>query len=204
MTARIVGASNRESRAQEVRIRTEGVLRRTKRSHYPLACQAILQVQLAAQQSGEEIMPVAVIAADHISDSVADQVKQFARDHAPNVGIGIIDASGFRSFLGHGLESLSAERSAPSKVHVLAKSPSPANLFSDLNQWMLKVLLSGEISESLLSAPRGICRSASQLASAAGVSAMSAFRLIREPIGPRALQAHNTTAKLVLTRPPNR
>lgn len=146
----------------------------------PLASQAILEVQLAAQQSGKEIIPVAVIAGDHISDSVADQVKQFARDHAPNVGIGIMDASGFRSFLGHGLESLNAERSAASKVHVLAKSPSAANLFSDLNQWMLKVLLSGAISESLLSAPRGNCQNASQLASAAGVSAMSAFRLVRQ------------------------
>jgi len=146
----------------------------------PLASQAILEVQLAAQRSGEGMIPVAVIAADHISDSVADQVKQFARDHAPNVGIGIIDGSGFRSFLGHGLESLNAERSAPSKVHMLAKRPSPANLFSDLNQWMLKVLVAREISESLLSAPRGICRNASQLASAADLSAMSAFRLVRQ------------------------
>ena len=72
----------------------------------PLASQAILEVQLAAQQSGEEMIAVAVIAADHISASVANQMKQFARDRAPNVGIGIIDGSGFRSFLGHGLQGL--------------------------------------------------------------------------------------------------
>jgi len=58
---------------------------------------------------------------------------------------------------------------------------SPAgNLFSDLNQWMLKVLLSEDIPESLLSAPRAHYENASQLAHAAGVSVMSAFRFVRQ------------------------
>jgi hypothetical protein len=80
-----------------------------------------------------------------------------------HVGIGIIDAGGFRSFAGHGLESLNAERSESPMVDSLAKLPSAANLFSDLNQWMLKILLSKEIPESMLSAPRGCYGNASQL-----------------------------------------
>jgi len=123
---------------------------------------------------------VAVLAADHISNSVAEQVKRFALQNAPNVGVGIIDAGGFRSFAGYGLESLNAERSASSRVDLLARHPSSANLFSDLNQWMLKILLSEEISESMLSAPRGRYANASQLAAAAGVSVMSAFRFVRQ------------------------
>jgi hypothetical protein len=53
-------------------------------------------------------------------------------------------------------------------------------LFSDLNQWMLKVLLAPEIPDGLLSAPRGQYRNASQLARAANVSVMSAFRFVQQ------------------------
>ena len=146
----------------------------------PLISQAILEVQLAAQRFPGAAIPVAVIAADHISSSVAEQVKRFALQNAPGVGIGIIDADGFRSFAGHGLESLNAERPAPPRIDLLAKRPSAANLFSDLNQWMLKILLSEEIPDSMLSAPRGRYGNASQLAAAARVSVMSAFRFVRQ------------------------
>ena len=146
----------------------------------PLISQAILEAQLAARQFPGAAIPVAVIAADHISNSVAEQVKRFALQNAPDVGIGIIDAGGFRSFAGHGLESLNAGRSESPLVDLLAKRRSAANLFSDLNQWMLKVLLSEEIPESMLSAPRGRYGNASQLAAAARVSVMSAFRFVRQ------------------------
>jgi hypothetical protein len=146
----------------------------------PLISQAILEAQLAARQFPGEAIPVAVIAANHISESVAEAVKRFALQYAPDVGIGIIDAGGFRSFAGHGLESLNAERSESPGIDLLARRPSSANLFSDLNQWMLKILLSERIPESMLSAPRGRYGNASQLSAAARVSVMSAFRFVRQ------------------------
>ena len=45
---------------------------------------------------------------------------------------------------------------------------------------MLKILLSRSLPDSLLSAPRGHYDNASRLAEAAGVSVMSAFRLVRQ------------------------
>jgi hypothetical protein len=45
---------------------------------------------------------------------------------------------------------------------------------------MLKVLLAPEVPEELLSAPRGQYRNASQLAAAAKVSVMSAFRFVQQ------------------------
>jgi hypothetical protein len=45
---------------------------------------------------------------------------------------------------------------------------------------MLKILLSRSIPDSLLSAPRGHYENVSQLAAAAGVSTMSAFRFVRQ------------------------
>jgi hypothetical protein len=49
-------------------------------------------------------------------------------------------------------------------VSVRRSVPESGQLFSDLNQRMLKVLLAPELPEGLLSAPRGQYRNASQLA----------------------------------------
>lgn len=146
----------------------------------PLLSQAILMAQAVAQRFSEPAVPVAVVAAGRIPDSVAEQVKQFAVEHAPEVGVGVIDSEGLRAFAGHGLEALNAERSISPDMALSARSRPSLHLFSDLNQWMLKILLSANIPESLMSAPRGRYENASQLAQAAGVSVMSAFRLVRE------------------------
>ncbi len=163
----------------------------------PLLSQAILQAQAAARQFSEPVVPVAVVAAAHIPDSVAKQVQQFAMRHAPDVGIGVIDSEGFRAFVGYGLEALNAERSGSPRVELSARSRSPLHLFSDLNQWMLKILLSGNIPESLLSAPRGRYQNASQLAQAAGVSVMSAFRLVRQLSKESFLDEHKGWLRIV-------
>ncbi len=146
----------------------------------PLISQAILEAKAAARHFSQSAIPVAVVASRQIPDSVAKQVKQFVLNHAPDVGVGLIDAEGFRAFHGFGLEKFNSERSAPSQLGLPVQSESPSYLFSDLNQWMLKILLGGSISESLLSVPRGQYPSGRQLARAAGVSVMSASRLMRQ------------------------
>ena len=114
----------------------------------PLISQAILEAQRAAGQVSDRAIPVAVLASAHVSDSLAEDVKGFALRNAPDVGVGVIDAGGFRRFMGHGLEALNAERSHA--VDATRKDVSPGNLFSDLNQWMLKILLSRSLPDSLL------------------------------------------------------
>jgi hypothetical protein len=54
------------------------------------------------------------------------------------------------------------------------------NLFSALNQWLLKLLLAPELPEYLIGGPRAEYRHASALAEAAGCSAMSAHRFVDE------------------------
>jgi hypothetical protein len=51
-------------------------------------------------------------------------------------------------------------------------------MFSDLNQWILKLLLAPEFPASLIGAPREKYRNATQLAAAAGASVMSGFRFV--------------------------
>ena len=144
----------------------------------PLVSQAILQAQEGLRHLPGHAVAIAMVVANYIPESVADQVKQFTRRHAPDVGVGVMDFEGLRSFEGHGLERLNSER-ARKVVSPGHRGASP-QLFSDLNQWMLKVLLAPSIPEHYLSAPRGRYQGASLLAAAADVSVMSAFRFIEQ------------------------
>jgi len=145
----------------------------------PLLSQAILQVRAYAQALPKPAAPLAVVAAPAISPSAANSLVSFLRQFAPDVSIGILDREGFRHFVGPGLEQLNAP--PPRRAHRQKLPPSEsAYLFSDLSQWMLKVLLAPLLPEDLLRAPRREYRNASELAAAAGVSVMSAFRFVRQ------------------------
>jgi hypothetical protein len=144
----------------------------------PLVAQAILQVRNLAHHVSGDPIGVAMVVANYIPESVAEQVKQFAREHAPDIAVGVLDLEGFRSFAGHGLERFNSQRQRGPNLRLSSRGPISLELFSDLNQWMLKVLLAPSIPEAYLAAPRERYQGASQLADAAGVSAMSAFRFI--------------------------
>jgi len=145
----------------------------------PLLSQAILQARAYAQASPKPALPLAIVAAPEISPSAANNLILFLAQFAPDAAAGIVDREGFRHFIGPGLEKLNA---APPRRIYRQKLPfaESANLFSDLSQWMLKVLLAPLLPENLLHAPRGEYRNASELAAAAEVSVMSAFRFVRQ------------------------
>jgi len=162
----------------------------------PLLSQAVLQVRAYAQALPKPAAPLAVIAAPAISPSAANSLVSFLSQFAPDVAVGILDREGFRHFVGPGLDQFNA---APPRAARRQKLPSPdsAYLFSDLSQWMLKVLLAPMISEDLLRAPRGEYRNASELAAAAAVSVMSAFRLVRQLRQEGFLDQHEEPLRLV-------
>jgi len=134
---------------------------------------------VAKHAAGNEYNPLVVIAAPLISESVAKQLIEFAENYAPDAAIGILDFQGLRIFRGPHLEGLNSVRNPQLKRSKWAH-PKQRNLFSDLNQWMLKVLLASELPANLINAQRKIYRNASELAEAANVSVMSAFRLIEQ------------------------
>jgi hypothetical protein len=143
--------------------------------------QAILQARSLAGQASA-LAPLAVVAAPRISAPVADALRAFSQDHAPDVAVGLLDGEGLRSFVGPGLEPLNAPSSRRSRKSISAPSHS-VNLFSDLNQWMLKVLLAPYVKRHELlpeGMPRAEYRNASALAEAAKVSVMTAFRFVRQ------------------------
>jgi hypothetical protein len=102
-----------------------------------------------------------------------------------------------RYFSGAGLESLTAR---PDAVIFRQLSVDPkVDLFSDLNQWLIKVLLAPYLNDrKLLNAPIGAYQNATQLASAAGVSVMTAFRFMRELTAEGLL--HEAAAPIRLVR----
>lgn len=142
----------------------------------PLWAQAWLQASRIAEVRG--IAPLAVVAAPEIGPRAAQQVMDFAQQYAPEAAVGVVDFAGFRRFRGPGIEYLHEQDERPSKQSIAREAL--GSLFSDLNQWMLKVLLAPEIPAQLLNAPRARYRNASELARAANVSVMSSFRFIQQ------------------------
>ena len=165
----------------------------------PLLSQAILEAQARGRLSPGATVPVAVVAAERIPLSVAEKLKRFASHVAPEMAIGVIDSEGLRAFAGHGLEVLNASPPRSARNHAAAHRRVP-HLFSDLNQWMLKILLARSIPEDLLSAPRQELRNASQLGRAAGVSVMSAFRFVSQLVSEGFLEQRRGYFEVVRTQ----
>lgn len=162
----------------------------------PLLSQAILQAQTLAGMLDHSAAPLAIVAARRIPEIVAGQIKQFAERHAADVAIGIIDSEGFRWFSGPGLEELQAKQTGGS-VRRTVQLARPADLFSDLNQWMLKILFGQRLPEPLIAVPRKPLRNASQLAVAANVSIMSASRFVNQLAREGFLDEHNEDLQIV-------
>ena len=122
---------------------------------------------------------MAIVVAPRISKQAASRLAEFAARYAPDVAVGAVDSYGFRAFNGPGLESLQAEPDARPAFEASA-SASSKNLFSALNQWLLKVLIAPDLPASLIGAPRGEYKNASALAAAADCSIMSAHRFVEQ------------------------
>lgn len=161
-----------------------------------LLSQAVLQARAAAQRSNGQALPLAVVAAPAIAPSAAEALMNFLDKFVPDTAAGIFDREGLRRFVGAGLEALVATPKRSARREKL-RMPDSANLFSDLNQWLLKVLLAPLVPEDLLQAPRGNYRNASELAAAAGVSVMSSFRFVRLLEQERLLDDESDSLRLV-------
>lgn len=144
----------------------------------PLLAAAILEARAMAQEfPGANTL--AVVGAPKIPKHVLLALKDYAARVAPESAVGIVDLEGGIEFVGRGLEGLNEQRGWDEAWRQALVAPGSFALFSDLNQWMLKVLLSPRLPEKLIRAPRVEVRSALHLAEVARVSAPSAFRLVR-------------------------
>lgn len=162
--------------AVEIKAAAEG---RTDRV-IPLLAQAILQAQAYANAT-PGAQPLAIIYLADASHMLISQVGHFVDNYASSTAVGLVTKSGVRYFRDPGFE-LEALNAGPSASSRRRTSPvaTQVNLFSDLNQWMLKVLLAPDLPPELLRAPRDRFRTGAEFAQAAGVSTMSASRLLQQ------------------------
>lgn len=167
-------SKGRQRYAVELKSSSEGRADRV----IPLLSQAILQaMHHAARSSGAR--PLAVVRVGRLTKTLRERASRFHAEYAPQAAIGLIDDDGGRWFEGAGLEGLNAEPKSHAARRKGALPKRGHDLFSDLNQWLLKVLLAPELPEHLLGAPRRDYRTAAELAEAAQVSAMSVSRFIK-------------------------
>src|SRR5258708_1850601 len=140
---------------------------------------AILRSKSAARAIGGK--PLAIVGASHISDAMAAALRDYARDYADGCAHGLVDLRGRLELYGPGLSDVGLKSDALiSKSPSKRSSPSRVDPFSDLGQWLLKVLLSRGLSEKHLTAPRVEVRTAEHLAELANVSIPHASRQVAE------------------------
>ncbi|TBR36472.1 MULTISPECIES: hypothetical protein [Dyella] len=142
-----------------------------------LLSQAILQSRRYAEDWNGH--PLAVIHVKQLSPLLRQKVEQFHRDYASQSAIALVSDTDGSYFIAPGLDAFNSK---PPRNEIREKGIKPrraSELFSDLNQWMLKVMLAPEVPEHLLRAPRNDYGSVKELADAADVSAMSASRFIQ-------------------------
>lgn len=146
---------------------------------------AIVQASHYAKQiPGSE--PLAIVYVSNVVSSMVRQFREFADRYADQANVALVTHEGASlvKLQGHWsnnsmLEAAVYEVNERTFLGRGYTSAAPFNPFSDLNQWMLKVLLAPEISLEYLNAPREPIYSGADLARTAGASSMSANRLLQ-------------------------
>jgi len=138
---------------------------------------ALLRAQAAARAHHPSGRALAVVAAPALSDAMVGALRDYVSAVAPGVAFGLVDSRGRFEFHGEGLEGLTAESARPRRQS-RAPRTHVGDLFSDLNQFMLKVLLGRYLPEDLLRVQRGRIDGAAQLSKLAGTSLPSAWRFL--------------------------
>jgi catechol 2,3-dioxygenase-like lactoylglutathione lyase family enzyme len=154
----------------------------------------------AAARVGKQFQPMAVVAAPRLSAAMCEQLRSYAHEYLPDVAWGAFDLEGAWCFpaLEQWRVPASRKRSSESPVR---RAVAAADPFSDLGQWLAKVLLAPEVPESWLSAPRQQTFSRRELARLAEISLHSTQRwlaavrqlgfLVDEPGVPLRLMQRN-------------
>lgn len=153
------------------------------RSLAPFLAKAILH---ARSSTPPNVEPVAALEVKRATPLTDERLERFVAEVAPGQSWILLDKQG-RVFP-HVSSAPNLKSVAANQVTIEPAAPSPRSrttLFSDLNQWLLKVLLAPQLPEKLLAAPRRSIRNASVLAEVADVSTAAAARFVQ------ALDAEN-------------
>lgn len=140
----------------------------------PLFSQALLESRAHANARQEKSRPAVLLWVGSASQTLVNKLRDFQRAYGEGEPIAILsDTPLYVDF--PGLEADEPRVSVRRKSH----SAPPTLVFSDLVQWMLKLLLAPDIKrDNLIGAPEKTYLTATELAREAGVSVMTATRLV--------------------------
>ncbi len=131
---------------------------------------AILRSQRAASlRPGAN--PVAVVAAPRVSNRMIARLSEYRDAHAPDVSWGVVDDDGRIDL--HGVLELRVPPTRPAR----GTEERRVNLWSDLGQWVLKVVVNDTVRISSGVSPRVIGMPGAQFADSIGVSRSFAWQI---------------------------
>ncbi len=122
----------------------------------------------------DDAVPLPVVAVSNLSDRAVSTVAEFMSREAPESAWGLLDRSG-RLHL-RGVPGIKSERVTRQRSQPRAPTQHELDPFTDLGQWMAKVLVAAQLPATLISAPRAKLSRARHLAFAADVSEPTAAR----------------------------
>lgn len=134
---------------------------------------AILEARHAAEQAGGE--PVAAVWVPKVGARMADQAQAFLARYAPEAGWLLADAAGG---LRLSVPALGLDLRRKPRAGATEPRRTDSGLFSDLSQWLLKIILLRDAPEAWWAGPRPSLESTSELAGAAQVSLAKAYRFV--------------------------
>lgn len=169
----------------------------------PDLCAALADAGLRAMKAvrpSEKAKPLAVVAAPRLSAAMCQQLRSYADEFLPDVAWGAFDLEAAWCFPALDQWHVPVARRLAS-ASLARHAGSAADPFSDLGQWLAKVMLAPEVPESWLSAPRQQSSSRRELAQLSKVSLHSTQRwlaavrqlgfLVDEPGSPLQLMRRN-------------
>jgi hypothetical protein len=139
------------------------------------------QARIASLRAELDAAPAIAVAPMSLAPETTDRVPQTApRTTGAVASWGALDEQGLAVFFGHGLEDIREERKSPARGAFLAHH---VEVFSDLGQWLLKVVLSHRLPSQLQMVIGGHpvdrpVANAARLAALAQVSVPRAARII--------------------------
>lgn len=143
-----------------------------------LAVGALSLRRRALEQGGAVLL--VVVQLPHLSEAAAAAAREFMATHAADIDWALAAEDGDYVIAARRLEIERAKLTPRGKKR---RSATPGkrrpNLFTDLNQWMLKVLLLKDAPEEMWGGPRGPTRTVRELAEKADVSVPHAHRFVR-------------------------
>jgi hypothetical protein len=144
-----------------------------------LLADAILQARVKASHVGGRAL--AVLAVPALSSVISAELAAYVKEFGDGEHWGALDDRGHFELHGPGLEEVSVSRATSARGprrRGSASSAPPYDPFSDLGQWMLKILVAAEVPEKWLRSPRQPLHSVTSLAAAAAVSVPTASRFL--------------------------